>query len=429
MQIKRTDKSTTEVVLSVVADQKFLDAAKNYVLKSLSGDVKVAGFRPGKAPLAVVEKNIEPARLQTEFLEQAINSLYGELVRSEKLRPVKEPAVKILKFVPFDQLEAEFEVETIGEVRLANYKSIKKPKGSVSVTAKDVNDVLASLRKQAAVRASVDRPAKNGDEVVLDFKGTDTKGQPVNGAEGKDYPLVLASDTFIPGFEPNIVGLKPGDSKKFDVTFPKDYNVAALQGKKVTFEVKASKVNELKEPELDDAFASKVSPFKTLAELKADIKKQLAAEKQRETDQIYQNELLEEIASKSNVDLPKSIVDQQIERGEAEERQNLAYRGVTWDEHLKEEGVTAEQHRERNREQAERAVKISVLLSEIAETEKIEVTPEELEVRLQILKGQYQDAAMQTELDKPEARKDIYSRLMTEKTINKLVGYATSHIS
>ncbi|OGL29376.1 trigger factor [Candidatus Saccharibacteria bacterium RIFCSPHIGHO2_02_FULL_47_12] len=425
MQIKRTDKSPTEVVLNVTADQKFLDAAKNYVLRSLSGEVKVAGFRPGKAPLAVIEKNIDASRLQTEFLEQAINSLYGELVRAENLRPVKDPAVSIKKFVPFDQLEAEFEVETIGAVKLADYKSIKKAKPSVSVTAKEVNDVLASLRKQAAERSEVQRPSKNGDEVTLDFKGVDAKGQAVNGAEGKDYPLVLGSNTFIPGFEPNVVGIKAGEEKEFAVTFPKDYNVAALQGKKVTFKVKAHKVSELKEPELNDDFVAKVSPFKKLDELKVDIKKQLTAEKQREADQIYQNETLEEIASKSSVALPKSVVDNQIERGEVEERQNLAYRGTTWEEHLKEEGVTAEEHRERNRSKAENTVKISVLLTEIAEKEGIEVTPEELEIRLQILKGQYPDAAMQAELDKPENKQDIYSRLMTEKTIAKLVGYAS----
>src|SRR3990167_1535041 len=353
MQIKRTDKSPTEVVLNVTADQKFLDAAKNYVLRSLSGEVKVAGFRPGKAPLAVIEKNIDASRLQTEFLEQAINSLYGELVRAENLRPVKDPAVSIKKFVPFDQLEAEFEVETIGAVKLADYKSIKKAKPSVSVTAKEVNDVLASLRKQAAERSEVQRPSKNGDEVTLDFKGVDAKGQAVNGAEGKDYPLVLGSNTFIPGFEPNVVGIKACEEKEFAVTFPKDYNVAALQCKKVTFKVKAHKVSEV------------------------------------------------------------------------EERQNLAYRGTTWEEHLKEEGVTAEEHRERNRSKAENTVKISVLLTEIAEKEGIEVTPEELEIRLQILKGQYPDAAMQAELDKPENKQDIYSRLMTEKTIAKLVGYAS----
>jgi trigger factor len=201
--------------------------------------------------------------------------------------------------------------------------------------------------------------------------------------------------------------------------------VAALQNKKVTFTVKVHKIHELKEPAVDDAFAAQASPFKTLNELKDDIKKQLAVEKQREADQLHQNQLLEEIANGSKVAIPKLLVDGQIERAEQEERQNLAYRGQTWEEHLKEEGVSAEEHRERNRASAKQTVKISLLLSEIAERENVRVTPEELEIRLQLLKGQYTDPAMRAELDKTENQSDITNRLVTEKVIGLLTGYAT----
>lgn len=425
MQIKRTNKSETEVVLHVTVDEAFLASAKNYVLKSLAKEAKIPGFRAGNAPLTVVEKHVDSSRLQTEFLEKAINSLYVELVRAEKLRPVKDPQISIKKFVPFDQLEVEFEIESVGPLKLADYKSIKKTKPSVKVEAKDIDEVVKSLRKRLAERKEMDRPAKDGDEVTLDFKGVDKKGTAVNGAEGKDYPLLLGSNTFIPGFEPNLVGLKSGQEKTFSVKFPKNYNVVTLQGKDVTFSVKVHKVAELDDPAPGDAFAAKAGPFKTYAELKADIKKQLKLERQREADQIYQNELLQEIANKSTVAIPKSLVDAQIERGEQEEKQNLAYRGKTWEEHLKDEGVTAEEHKERNRHSAEQAVKISIVLSEIAEAEKISITPEELEIRLQLLKGQYQDPAMLAELDKPEARDEIASRLLTEKTIERLVGLAT----
>ena len=426
MQVKKTNKSDTEFVLDVTADEEYLARLKQTTLKHLGAKhVKVPGFRPGTAPAHVVEKHIDQSLLQTEFLEEAVNRLLSDAVKAEKLFPVGQPDIQIKKFAPFSQLEFSASLEAAFVSKIGDYKSMRKAKPLAKVSAKDITEVVEALQKRAADKTDVKRPAKDGDEVLIDFAGRDAKG-PVNGADGKDYPLALGSNTFIPGFEPNLIGLKAGDEKTFDVTFPKDYGVAALQNKKVTFTVKVHKVSELKEPVADDKFAAKVSPFKTLAELKEDIKKQLLVEKQRETDQLYQNEILEGIANKSTVAVPKVLVDNQVEQAELEERQNLTYRGQTWQEHLAEEGVTEDEHRERNRPSAEQAVKTSLLLTEIADVEAIEVTPEELEIRLQIMKGQYQDPAMQAELDKPESRKEITSRLITEKTINKILGYTAT---
>lgn len=426
MQVKRTNKSETNVELELTADQAFLTNVKTLTLKHLaSKHVKLPGFREGKAPLGLVEKNVDPAQLQSEFLEEAVNRMYVEAIKAEDLRPIAQPEVQIKKFVPFTDLEVTVTVEVISEITLPDYKSIKKVAPKVEVSAQDVNDVVESLRKRLAEKQTVTGAAKDGDEVIIDFKGTDTNGEAVNGAEGKDYPLILGSNTFIPGFEPNVVGLKAGEAKKFTLKFPKDYGVAALANKDVTFEVSVKQVNKLALPKADDEFASRAGPFSTLKELKADIKKQLTAERQNEAQRAFENELIQEIAQKAKVTLPKILVDQQIERAEEEERQNLMYRGQTWEEHLKEEGVTAEEHRDRQRPAAEQTLKASLVLSEIADKEKVTVTPEELEIRIQILKGQYQDPAMQAELDKPENRRDIEGRLMTEKTIGKLVEYST----
>jgi trigger factor len=209
------------------------------------------------------------------------------------------------------------------------------------------------------------------------------------------------------------------------VTFPKDYGVAALQNKKVTFAVRIHKVQEMVLPKTDDTFAAQAGPFKTLADLKKDIKQQLVLERSQEGNRAFENEVLVAVAEKSDVEIPKALVDDQIERSERDERQNLTYRGQTWQEHLEEEGITEEEHRERNRATAEQSVKMGLILSEIATLEGIEVTPEELEVRIQLLKGQYQDLKMREELDKPEAAQDIINRLMTEKTLAQLVNYAT----
>lgn len=428
MQVQKKQLTDTSIELHITADQALLTNVKQEVLIHLNNtQVKLQGFRKGKAPLGLVEKQIEPSILQSEFIERAINELYLAAITEEHIRPVEHPKVTITKFVPFTTLEIEAVVEAIGDIKLPDYRHIKIEKSVVKIGTKDVTEVIDALRDRAAEKKSVTRPSINGDEVIINFAGTDAKtNEAIQGADGEGYPLILGSNTFIPGFEDNLVGIKAGEEKVFTLTFPKDYGVKTLQNRKVTFKTTAITVNELIKPVIDDAFASKVGPFKTLDELKEDIKKQLTIEREQQAERDFENALIEKLTDAATIVVPKSLVDEEIERIEAEERQNIIYRGQTWAEHLEAEGVTAETHREQKRPAAERRVKAGLLLSEIAEAEKVDVTPEELEIRMQILKGQYQDKQMQAELEKTENRREIASRIVTEKTINKLVGYATA---
>jgi len=427
MQVSKEKLSPTSFKLTLVADQKLLDAVKQKVLKHLAEHVKLQGFRQGKAPMELVEKNVDQTVLQREFLEEAVNELYVSAVEQEKLRPVSQPQVNVTKFVPFTTLEVTAEVEAVGDIKLTDYTKIKLTPSTVVVTDKDVDDVVHNLQLRAATKEEVKRAAEDGDEVWIDFAGVDAKTkEAIPGADGKEYPLLLGSKTFIPGFEDELVGVKAGETKEFTITFPKDYGVKTLQSRKVTFTVTVSKVQKVVEPKADDAFAATIGPFKTFKELREDIRKQLQAEKQNEADREFDNQLLEKIAEKSQIDIPAVLVEDEIDRIEAQEKQNTAYRGQTWQEHLDAEGVTEEEHREKNRAGAELRVKAGLILGEVADKEGIEVSPAELEMRLQLLKGQYQDAAMQAELDKPENVRDIASRLLTEKTLDKLKSYAQS---
>lgn len=425
MQIQKEQVNPTKLKLTIQADQNEIDIVKAAVLAKLGANVKVQGFRPGKAPVNLIEKQLDQSVYQSQFLETVINDLFTKAVEQERLRPVAQPEIAISKFVPFSALEFTAEVEAVGDIKLPDYKKIKLAAKPAQVTAADVNQVLDNLRSRSAAKKDVDRAAKNGDEVTIDFKGVDAKTKdPIAGADGKEYPLALGSKTFIPGFEEALVGIKPGGKKTFPLTFPKDYGVKDLQNRKVSFTVTALKIQELTKPKLDDAFAATVGPFKTMAELKKDVKKQLTAEKQQQVQQAYDNELLEKIAAKTVVEIPDALVEDEVSRLEDEEKRNIAYRGQTWQEHLKEEGVDEAGHRAQKRPAAETRVKVGLLLGEVANAENVKVTPEELEIRLQLLKGQYPDPSMQAELDKPENRRDIHSRMMTEKTIEKLREYA-----
>src|SRR6266540_433899 len=418
MQVTKKNLSDTKVQLSVVADASLLATAKKEALNHLAEELKLPGFRQGKAPAALVEKNINQATLQTEFLDRAMNAAYGAALEKERLRPVAQPKVEVKKFVAFDTLELNFEVEVIGSVVLPDYKKVKLAKPEAKVTAKDIDGVVEQLRKRESQKKEVTRAAKLGDEVTLDFKGVDAKTkEAIKGADGSDYPLPLGSKTFIPGFEEEVIGLKKGDVKTFVITFPADYGVPSLQKRKVEFTVTVKNVQELVLPPMDDALASKVGPFKSVAELKEDIKRQMSIEKQSQAEREFTEELLLDITKKAKVSIPESLVEEQLDRIVTEQKQNLMYRGQTWKEFLEEQSLTEEDYRKKQKTDAELRVKAGIVLGEIAEQEKIVVTAEELEIRMQILKGQYADAQMQTELDKPEARREIASRLVSEKTV------------
>ncbi len=428
MQVSKKTLTPTKVELTIVADEAELAFAKQMALSELSKEVKLDGFRKGHAPAAMVEKVVDPQLLQTRVIDAVINDLYLKALEQEQLRPVSQPEVSLQKFVPYTTLELTAGVEIVGDIKLPDYKKFGIVKKLDPVTVVEIETVLADLRSRGAEKHEVTRAATDGDEVTIDFAGVDAKTkEPIDGASGQAYPLVLGSNTFIPGFEPELVGLKAGEEKTFAVTFPKDYGAVPLQNKKVSFTVQVAAVKEQKLAVLDDSFASTVGPFTSLKELKSDIRRQLELEKENQAQRVLENEVLTRLGEKSTVAIPESLIEQEIDRMDEEEKRNLVYRGQTWQEHLDSEGKTEAEHRESHREQATVRVKTGIALGQVAENEQVRVSPEEFQQRLADLKQQYTDEKMQAELNKPENQQDILSRMMTEKAIAVLVAAASKN--
>ncbi|QQS19648.1 trigger factor [Candidatus Saccharibacteria bacterium] len=427
MQTTKKQLTPTTVQLTISASADELEPAKAAVLAELSKEVKLAGFRKGHAPANMVEKVVDQQLLQNKVIDRLVNELYVTAVKEEKLRAVGQPEVSLTKFVPFTALELTAVIDVVGELKLPDYKKFKVSKKVDPVKDEEVEKVIDDLLARDATKKEVKRPAANGDEVTINFSGVDAKSkEPIEGATGEDYPLVVGSNTFIPGFEPELVGLKNGESKVFTVTFPKDYSSAALQNKKAEFTVTVKSVKELVLPKLDGTFAAKLGSFTSPAELRADIRKQIGVEKERQAQQQVENSVLEQLGQKTQVAIPDVLVEQEIDRMDEDEKRNLVYRGQTWEEHLKLEGKTAEEHRNSHREQALLRIKTGIALGDIAEKEGVLVSPEELQERLSALRKQYSDEQMQAELEKPESQRDILSRMLTEKTIAVLVDKAVA---
>lgn len=425
MQVTTKPISETKVKLTILLGVEELVHAKNHELQEQAKTMKVSRFRPGKAPLSVVEKQLDQNQFQVSVINHAINDFYGKAIDEEQLRTLNQPEVEIGKFVPFTELEFTATVEIMPEIKLADYKKIKKTKPKVSVTAKDVDEVLQNLLTRSAVKEDSDKPAKNGDDVTIDFTGKDKKGEAVAGASGNDYPLTLGSKTFIPGFEEGLVGVKKGDKKDLKLTFPKDYHAKNLAGSEITFSVEVKNVQTATTAKLDDKFAASVGPFSTLDDLKKDVKSQLSEQKELEASNKLKDEIVEELVKKSKLVLPEILINDQISMLEHDFDQNLVYRGITKAEYLKQEGFKSEDEwKEKElKPQAERRVSVGMVLAEVADKEKLTVSEEELNARIELYKQQYQQSAAQ--FDQPEMKREVVSRLLTEKTVDHLYQLAT----
>ena len=425
MQTSMQRISPTKVKLLVTANGSDLDKPKNQAITKLARDIKVPGFRAGSAPNNLTQKHLDANLLSQETLDIALNDLYIETLIEKQLRPVKDPEVNIKAYVPFEQLEFEATVEIIGNLKLANYRSLKLPKPEMvkNVKAEDVNDVLNRMQQQLATIKTVDRAAKNDDQVIIDFSGVDSKTKdPIKGSEGKDYALVLGSNSFIPGFEENLIGLKAGEQKSFDLTFPADYSLNTLRKRKVIFSVNIKRVEQRILPPIDDSFATKVGTFPTLKDLKADIKKELKLNFDKEEKIRIENSLVEKIVQQSEVAIPDSLIEEELERIEREHRQNAAYRGQTWTEYLADQGAGEDDFAREAKNQAILRIKTGLVLGDLASEEGINVTNQEVSDQIEKLKNQYRDdQQMQQELHKEENLRDIKNRLMVEKTIARIM--------
>lgn len=423
MKFTRKNTSDTEVALSIVLDAADLSQVETKTLGRLAQKLKVAGFRPGKVPPAVAKKNLDPNALAAEVAEDAINRFMIEVMEGEKLQPLDRPKVEVAKHVPGQELEFTATVPVLPAIKLGDYKKLKAKKTVAKVEPKDIDEVIERMQRGMAEKQPVERAAKDGDEVTIDFTGT-KDGQDVPGASGKDYPLNLGSSTFIPGFEEGLVGKKTGDTFDLPLTFPKDYHHKPLAGEKVTFAVTVKEVKEIALPRLDDDFAAKAGPFKTVGELRTDVERELAQQKEREASDLHKDALIEQLVKASDVPVPELLISDQIANLERDFTQNLMYRGMTLAQYLDEQKLTKDEWRDNElHAQAVRRVQVGLVLSELSKAEAVEITADELNARLTEMLQQYgNDPKIREQLDTPEVRRDLANRLITEKTVDRLVA-------
>ena len=416
--------SDTKVELTIALGEKELKDAELVALTKLAKDVKVPGFRKGKAPASVVAKNVNPEMLAQQTLDDALSKAVAEAFTTEKIQALDRPQVEVKKFVPGKELEFTAETDILPEVKLGDYKKLTAKKGKVTVTAKDVDEIIDRMRQGFAERKDADRAVKDGDEVVIDFVGK-KDGEAFNGGTANDYRLTIGSGQFIPGFEEGIVGHKAGEEFDLELEFPADYHAKELSGAKVVFSTKLKEVKEVVLPELNDELAAKAGPFTSLDELKEDIKREITNQKDREATDKLKDELIDQLIDKSEVPVPEILVKDQMRSIEQDMTQNLMYQGMNLDMYLESKKQTKEEWLDSEvKDAATKRVKAGLVLAELSKVAKVTATDEELAAKVNEYQQMYGNKSGQ-DFTTPELQRDIANRLLTDKTIDLLVELNT----
>ena len=365
------------VEFTIQVEKKEWEDALENAYKENKGKYNIQGFRKGHAPRKVIEKTYG----DTVFYDDAINNsfyrYYFEILSKEKeVEPVTNPDIRVSK-IDDNGLELVVTVIPKPEVTLGEYTGLTVEKKEVKVTKEEVDHELEHMREARVKYVGVDREVKNGDVATIDFEGS-VDGVKFDGGSATDFDLEIGSKSFIDNFEDQLIGLKKGEVKDVNVTFPENYHVDSLKGKKAVFKVTVKDVKEKVYPELDDKFADEVSEFSTLKELTDDTKKKLKERKEKEEASQRESRLIEKIVDSAKVDVPEIMVEEQVDDFIKDFEYRLSYQGLNLDGYLKYANTTLEDLRKSRMEDARKTVKTRLVLEKIIVNEKLDLTDEDI---------------------------------------------------
>jgi trigger factor len=372
------ENSLAEIIIEIDAEK--MENAKTDAYKKNRNSISVPGFRRGKAPRKIIERMLGATVFFSDAIEALMPEVFEFVDAETDMKTVGKPNVSDIDFKEDDPdigAEVTIELSLYPEVELGEYKGLTAVRPKVTVSADEINEQIEALRIRNARMENVDRAAKSGDLVNLNFEGF-VDNEPFDGGKAENYELELGSNSFIPGFEDKMIGMKAGEERDIDLTFPDEYQ-KDLAGKPVIFKVKVNEVKEKILPVLDDEFAKDISEFDTLKEYKADLKKKRHQEKQNESDTVFENALLNQIVDSITVDVPDVMISELHEVLVNRQIRQMSAYGIDPERYLQMTGQTVEEFSAGIRVQAEMQVKMNLALEKIAELENVEISAEDVE--------------------------------------------------
>lgn len=422
VKVEKTE-NNNEVKLEFTVEAEKFDGAIKTVFNKNSKYFNIPGFRKGKAPYQIVEKTYG-AQI---FYEDAFNEVAGEAfeegLKENNIEAVSKPEVEIKQIEKGKDLIFTAVVQTKPEVTLGKYKGIQIKKVEYNVSDEDVNHELMHMAEKNARLVSVeDRPVESGDITVIDFEGF-VDGVAFDGGKAENHELTIGSNTFIPGFEDQIIGMKPEEEKEIKVKFPEEYFSANLAGKDATFKVKLHEIKKKEMPEINDELAKDISEFDTIEELKNSIKEK--QEEQNKTRAKYEteDEVIKAVCKEAKVEIPSGMIETETDHMVQDINTRLSYQGMNIDQYLKMMNKTMDEFRTEYKEQAETAVKSRLVLEAVGKEAGIEVKEEEISAKIKEMAENYGRKEEEVK-DNPELVKYVGDSLKTEKTIDFLVENA-----
>ena len=416
---EKLEKSEAKLTIQVEAAE-FEAAVEKAYLKERK-KIRLPGFRPGKAP----RKMIENAYGEGVFYEDAVESSWApafmQAVEQENLHFVGDPKIDLEDKITKDGYTFTAVVALYPEVTLGQYKGLSATRPVVTVTDEDVDKRLQELADRNSRLVSVDREAKDGDTAVIDFEGF-KDGVPFEGGKGENFSLELGSGSFVPGFEEQVIGMKAGEEKDLDITFPENYH-EDLAGKAVVFKVKVHEVKEKEVPAMDDEFAKDVSEFDTLKDLKADLKKKITEERQKDADRVFEENLMNQVAENITADIPDVMVENQAHQYLDNFKAQIS-RQFPYEEYKKMTGMDDAKLLEEAKEPALRQVKMDLATAAIIKAENIEASDEDVEAEFAKMAEQF---GMDVEMVKKYLSKEqVHDQILTQKAVAVVVDSATA---
>ena len=421
-KVEKTDnKNELKIELTIEAE-KFEEAINNVYNKNAKY-FTIPGFRKGKAPIKMVEKQYGVQIFYEDAFNEVAPIAMEEAVKENNLEVVSRPEIDIKQMEKGKDLIFTATVQTKPEVKLGKYKGIEIKKIEYKVEDKDIEHELGHMQERNARLVTVeDRPVQKDDTAVIDFEGF-VDGIAFEGGKAENHELVIGSNTFIPGFEDQIIGMKTGEEKDINVKFPDEYFSKDLAGKDATFKVKLNEIKVKEMPNLDDEFAKDVSEFDTLEELKKSIQEKLEEENKTREKHETEDNAIQAVCDGVEVEIPNGMIEMEIDNAVRDIETRLSYQGMKLEQYLQMMGKTMSEFRKEYEEQAQKSVKTRLVLEAVAQDAKIEVTEEEINAKLKEMAEKYNKKEDELK-DNEQLKNYIKENLKAEKTVNYIVENA-----
>lgn len=379
-----------EATLKITAPATEVNAGYKKAVKKIADQANIPGFRKGKAPRAIIEMHYGKEAVKQEAFEIVANKAYSEALDQEKLIPVSDPKVEESTFEEGKDMELTIKVTLKPEPELGEYKGLHVEKKEVEVTDEQVDAQIKDMMSRDAKMVVAEEGAviEKGDFAIIDFAGT-VDGEPFSGGEGKGYPLEVGSNSFIPGFEDQLVGLSKGDSTDVEVTFPEDYFVKDLAGKEAIFKVNIQDVKRKELPELNDEYVASKTDFKTVEELRANYKERMQKAAEANAKAEYEHELIDLAVANAKFSVPEIMIEDKISQMVEEMKMSLESRKMSLDMYMQYTGLDMAKIRENQRPVAEENVKTDLVLDAIAKAEDIQVDMADVDAEIAAISAQH----------------------------------------